>query len=275
MGERLRALAVVLLLLAACDQNADDERPVVEATPTQLTFEGGDYKTDAERIAHGERLTRVLGCRGCHTASLQGQRFYELYASNLTRDVPKYSDEQLERLIRSGIHPSGRDVWGMPSEIFQHLGDRDYKSIVAYLRTLDRGGEPTGKPLPFEPNVQKLIAEGKIKPAAAFVRETKTVGPIDLGPEHALGRYITRVTCAECHGSELSGNEGDTPDLIVAGGYSRGEFERLITQGIPTGNRKLKNELMALVAQSRFSHLTPHERDALYAYLKARAERPQ
>ena len=82
------------------------------------------------------------------------------------------------------------------------------------------------------------------------------------------------VTCAECHGPELKGQEGDTPDLIVAGGYSREDFERMITTGVPTGNRKLK-ELMQDVARNRFSKLTPHERDALYAYLKARAEAPQ
>lgn len=56
------------------------------------------------------------------------------------------------------------------------------------------------------------------------------------------------------------------------GGYSRPEFEKLITQGIPTGNRKLR-EMMSDVAKTRFVHLTPHERDELYAYLKARAER--
>jgi hypothetical protein len=33
--------------------------------------------------------------------------------------------------------------------------------------------------------------------------------------------------------------------------------------------------MMAGVAKVRFSHLTSHERDALYAYLKARAARRQ
>ena len=95
------------------------------------------------------------------------------------------------------------------------------------------------------------------------------------GPDHALGRYITQVTCAECHGPELKGNQRDTPDLLVAGAYSRQEFEQLMTTGVPAGGRKLKNELMAAVAKERFSRLTRHERDVLYAYLKARAERPQ
>src|SRR4030095_6216322 len=97
--------------------------------------------------------------------------------------------------------------------------------------------------------------------------------PIELAPDHKLVRYITMVTCAECHGPELRGSEGDTPDLIVAGSYSREEFEKLIAQGVPTGDRKLK--LMQDVAKNRFSRLTPKERDALYAYLKARAEQSQ
>jgi mono/diheme cytochrome c family protein len=105
------------------------------------------------------------------------------------------------------------------------------------------------------------------------VKETKGKTPIDLGEGHALGRYITMVTCAECHGPQLKGYEKDTPDLIVAGAYSRAEFETLMTKGIPNGPRKL--DLMALVAQGRFSRMTVAERDALYAYLKARAERPQ
>ena len=47
-----------------------------------------------------------------------------------------------------------------------------------------------------------------------------------------------------------------------------------MTKGIAAGGRKLKNPLMGEVARERFTHFTPHERDALYAYLKARAEKP-
>lgn len=262
--------AAVMLATSACSAGQADDPP---AEPF-IAFDGA-YTTEAPaKIAHGRRISWALGCHGCHGKDLQGQRFYELYASNLTREVPKYADAQLERLIRGGIHPSGRDIWAMPSEIFQHLSDADLDAIIAYLRTVEPAGEPTGKPLPFEPDAQKLIAEGKIMPAAQTVLKTKAKTPPDLGETHALGRYITMVTCAECHGPELKGQEGDTPDLIVAGGYSREDFERMITTGVPTGNRKLK-ELMQDVARNRFSKLTPHERDALYAYLKARAEAPQ
>jgi len=56
-----------------------------------------------------------------------------------------------------------------------------------------------------------------------------------------------------------------------ASGCSLEEFERLITEGVPTGNRKLK-PLMQDVAKSRYSKLTKNGRDAHYNYLKALAE---
>lgn len=263
-------LLAALLATAACGTQPSEERPT---EPPPITFEGALVENATAKVAHGERLTRVLGCRGCHGKELQGERFYELYASNLTRDIPAYSDAQLVRLLREGVHPSGRDVWAMPSELFQHLTEPDMDALIAYLRTLKPAGGPTQPALPFEAETKKLIAAGVIKPAADFVRESQAKGPLDLGPSHEFGRYITRVTCSECHGPELKGG-GDTPDLITAGAYSREEFEKLITQGVPTGGRKLK-ELMVDVAQGRFAHLTPGERDVLYAYLKARAERPQ
>jgi cytochrome c553 len=259
----------VVVLVAACQQ-----QPKQPAKPAEITFDGGQATNATAMRAHGERLTHVLGCTGCHGKGLEGHRFYELYASNLTRDLPKYSDAQLERLLRHGERIDSRDLWGMPSEIFQHLSDADLAALTAYLRTLKPGGIPTQPMLPLEKETKELIAKGEIKPAAHFVIDDRSKAPADVGPQHALGRYVTMVTCAECHGPKLEGHPGDTPNLVVAGGYSRAEFEKLITQGIPLGHRKLK-ELMAEVAKTRFAHLTPHERDALYAYLKARAEQPQ
>jgi mono/diheme cytochrome c family protein len=264
-------LLAALFATAACGSQPSEER---KAEPPPVAFDGALVQVAAARVTHGKRLIDVLGCTGCHGANLQGERFFELYASNLTRELPKYSDAQFERLMRDGEHPTGREVWGMPSEIFQHLSEPDMAALIAYLRALKPGGQPTQPRLPWTKEVEDLIAKGEIKPAAAFVRDTKVLAPADLGAPHALGRYISRVTCAECHGPELKGNGGRMPDLIVAGSYTREEFERLMKQGVPTGGRKL-HELMTAVAKERFSRMTPHERDALYAYLKARAEQPQ
>ncbi|WP_395622406.1 c-type cytochrome [Sphingomonas daechungensis] len=273
MCQRLLAM-VLLAATSGCDRKAADA-PAAVAAPTEVAFDGANVKDAAARLAHGKRIGWALGCHGCHGKDLDGHRFYEAYASNLTRDLAAYSDQQIEHVLRVGERPSGKPLWGMPSEVFQHLSDADMTALIADLRSLKPKGGPTQAMLPFEAETKELIASGKFKPAADFVKEWKDKRPVDLGPEYAQGRYIASVTCAECHGSELQGDPGFTPDLIVAGAYSRDEFETLLTEGKLPGGRKFKNPLMGEVAVSRFTHFTPHERDALYAYLKARAELPQ
>jgi cytochrome c553 len=269
--------AAILLAAAACQQQA---KPL--AKPTEITFDGAQVSDGAAKLAHGERLTHVLGCTGCHGAHLEGTFFTEhepqygpLYASNLSVEIPEYTDAQLDGIIRHGVHPERKTVWGMPSQIFQHLSDADMQALTAFLRTL----KPVGKKLPppqFSKADKEEIASGLYEPADKMVQETKRLAPLDLGPEYALGRYIASVTCAECHGPKLEGatgaKPGQPPNLIVAGSYARDQFETLIAKGIPVGGRKL-NPMMSGVATTRFTHLTPHERDALYAYLKARADK--
>jgi mono/diheme cytochrome c family protein len=274
-GEPMRVWGAAILLATAACQRQD--KPL--ARPTAITFDGAQVTDVAAKLAHGERLTHVLGCTGCHGVHLEGTLFTKdhpeygpLYASNLTAEVPEYSDAQLDGIIRQGVHPERKSVWGMPSQIFHNLSDADLKALIAYLRTLKPIGKKTPPPQ-FSAQDKKDIAAGLYGPASQLVRKLHGALPADLGPQLALGRYITSVTCTECHGPKLEGGpKGMPPNLVVAGGYTRAEFERLITQGIPVGGRKL-NPMMSGVATTRFSHLTPHERDALYAYLKARADK--
>jgi cytochrome c553 len=273
-----RSLLMLLLLLGACQQ-----QPRPRQKPAEVTFDGALTPDKALQLRHGERLIHVLGCTGCHGAHLEGDLFTKghpewgpLYASNLTVEVPEYTDAQLAGIIRLGTHPERKSVWGMPSPVFTHLSDPDFKALVAYLRSLKPIGKKTPPPQ-FSAQDKKDIKAGVYKPSDQMVRELKDKLPIDLGPQYALGRYITTVTCRECHGAQLEGQKGppgSPPNLVVVGGYSRAEFEELITKGIATGGRKL-NPMMSGVARTRFNHLTLHERDALYAYLKVRADKPQ
>ena len=274
IAKRLVAVALLCVGLVACGPKR----------PAEITFDGAQAQDAAAIRAHGERLTHVLGCTSCHGVRLEGAQFLPemtqygpIYASNLSLLVPHYSDADLDAIVRRGTHPTRKSLWVMPSHLFQHLSDGDLRALTAFLRSLPPTGRPTPPPQ-FSAEDRKEIASGKFKPEAQLVRETAGQRAADLGPNFALGRYVAELTCAECHGSTLTGEPGHPPgtppDLAAAGAYSPGEFERLITQGIPTGGRKL-NAMMAGVAKVRFSHLTRHERDSLYAYLKARAERPQ
>src|SRR6266516_5581567 len=81
--------ATILLLAAACQQ----QKPPAKAV--QIAFDGAQVTNAAAKIAHGERLSWTLGCRGCHRGNLQGGSFYERYASNLTRELPRYNDAEI------------------------------------------------------------------------------------------------------------------------------------------------------------------------------------
>ena len=265
---------LAIIALAAC--SADKAVP----GDGEVSFEN---TTPGNVVAHGERLTFVLGCQGCHGKGMIGNKWDDdpagygvMWASNLTRSVPLMSDSQLENLLRRGMHPSRGDLWVMPSELFQHLSVTDMTALIAYLRTLPATGSLSPPPAPG-PKAQAEITSGAYKPAAAMVTELYDVLPITAGPAYAQGRYISSVTCAECHGPKLEGQtseEGNTPDLIVAGTYTSSEFDHFITTGVTPGNRKIR-PLMVQVAQSRFSKLTEVERKAVYDYLHARAMLPQ
>jgi cytochrome c553 len=267
--------------LCACGQR-DNEGTAVAPTAAAISFDGAGAKGQAQ-VAHGERISRVLGCHGCHGDDLEGQQWDNdpkgyglLWTSNLTRAIPGMSDAQLEELLRKGLHPTREHLWAMPSQIFQHMSDADLAALIAYLRTLKPAGEVHPAPV-LGPKAIAQWKSGEVPPAADLVRKAEFRMPPDLGAATAQGRYIISMTCTECHGGQLKGTADDehkVPDLIVAGAYSRDEFNELTTKGVAKDHRKI-DELMSIVGKSRFSHLTEGERAAVYAYLKARAEQPQ
>lgn len=271
----MRFTVAVLLscaALAACGQEAaGDPAP---APPVQ--FE----RASSEVVAHGERLSRVLGCSGCHGEDLTGQDWSEpgfgkLWTANLTHSARRYTDQQLEAMIRGGARPDGSELWGMPSHLFTHLTADDMAALLAFIRAQPLRGEARPRP-EFEEGARRAIAAGNLQSAVADVREEGTRWPADAGADHALGRYIVRATCAECHGMDLAGGQphpaaAPRPDLrAIMPAYDRAAFTTLLRTGTAAGDRKL--ELMGRVARGRYSHLTEAELAAVHAYLRAVAD---
>lgn len=264
-------IGVLCCVAAACRQQANES-----ANARPLTYEGADYKTEAAKIAHGRRLVYILDCTGCHGRNLQGTDLADkpedgaMYAPNVTLLLSRYSDAEFERLIRHGQPKDGREFWFMPVESFQFLSDADLASIIAYLRTV----KPGGKALPaftFNQVEQKDVDKGLLGNASAQIEKYRNDPPVDLGPQHAWGRYLVKTTCTACHNNALQGWEGFTPNLDIAGAYSKEELTRLLT----TGEAKAKKDVgMSRVARRQFSHLTPKEREAIVDYILARANRP-
>lgn len=262
----MRRFALAALLIAACHPQS-----------AQLSFEGADATSAAARIAHGKRLTYILDCTGCHGENLQGHDMADkpedgaMYSPNITLKVPTYSDTELDRLIRHGIPKDHRRFWFMQVESYQFLSDADFNDLVAYLRTL----KPAGKPLPpFKFNKVEIrdVQQGWMGDSQAQIRKYRASQPVDLGPQYAWGRYMVQPTCTGCHNNALQGWPNFTPNLDVAGAYSKAELTQLLTNG---KSKTGKDIGMSSVAREHFSHLTPREREAIVDYILARANRAQ
>jgi mono/diheme cytochrome c family protein len=82
-----------------------------------------------------------------------------------------------------------------------------------------------------------------------------------------------RTTCTACHNNALQGWPNFTPNLDIAGTYSKAELTRLLTTG--EGKTKKNLGVMSGMGRDHFSHLTPRERQAIVGYILARANRMQ
>jgi mono/diheme cytochrome c family protein len=271
-----RSVIAFALFGVACQQKQQPPPPQAPALTAELSFEGADYRTEAAKVAHGNRLANVLACVGCHGSNLQGKDMADkpedgaMYAPNVTLLLPRYSDAELDELIRHGIPKDHRRFWFMQVETYQFLSDADLAALVAYLRTL----KPAGKVLPafkFNRAEQKDVDQGVMGDAQAQIRKYRANQPVDLGPKHAWGRYMVQSTCSGCHNNALQGWQNFTPNLDIAGAYSKAELTQLLTDG--KGKQGKDVGPMSGIARAYFSHLTPREREAIVDYIRARAER--
>jgi cytochrome c553 len=232
--------------------------------------------SDSESVREGHRLAMIRGCSGgCHGTEIEGGVFIDnlllarLVAPNLSAAVRKYSNPDLARIIRRGVHPDESSVIGMPSEMFSGLTDADLGKILAYLRSVPPRPGP-GPERRLGPVARIAFVGGQLQPAAELVRRASLLSSTwpSNGDPTAPGGYLARTSCTECHGLELRGSD-PAPDLRIVTGYSFEAFAGLLRKGQALGDRELP--LMSAVARKRFSHFTERELRDLYAFLTARA----
>jgi cytochrome c553 len=166
------------------------------------------------QIARGQQLAQV--CAHCHATNnqlpLSGTNFAAefgiawlgtLYAPNLTPsgNIRGWSDGEVMRAIREGIHKDGRSLLVMPSEIFRNLSDEDVQAIVAYLRSQPAIGGPT-------PTNRFNLLGALFINLADFRTAQSPVGLV-TAPEPGTpdyGQYMVDIIgCRGCHGDQLQG----------------------------------------------------------------------
>jgi len=267
------SVALFLTVVASADGssnlNAEPENErFTSVTPHRFELASTDP------IQHGERLSAVLGCVGCHTPDLTGEDWSDpdlgvLWTANLTRSAADYSEDDLAAMISEGRRPD-RALMDMPSYLFSEIHPDDLAALVSYLKTLPVTGAKHPEPT-VGPQLARNIESGDFKDSVQWVAEMKPQAPPDLGPEHSFARSILRATCAECHGMNLEGSNEQLmdapprPSLRIVAAYSEEDFSSLMKTGLGLGGRQLK--LMGGVSRWRYSRLTDSEIKAVYDYL--------
>lgn len=260
---------------------------------------------DSAVIARGKYL--ALGpahCVACHSAAkntdslilagaevpLSGGHAFKFglgtfYSRNITPDsttgIGRYSDRELARILRYGVHKSGETV--LPFMNFQNLSDDDLRAVISYLRSL--------KPVRNEVPEHELTIMGNV--VKAFM--LKPVGPsgdvphtVPMDTTAAYGKYIvTNVAhCDGCHsqhdpvgnivGAPLAGGEpmtreGDTvaltpPNLTPDSssrifGWSQDNFVQRFRQGRLNPHSEMP--------WTSYGTMNDTELKAIYQYLKS------
>lgn len=230
--------------------------------------------TDAAAIQRGARLATVYGCnKGCHGKQMEGLEMYDepaiakINAPNLPHVLREYSDAELERLIRHGVKRDGTSTWIMPAPMYSHLTDADLGAIIAFVRNAPLSDGPMR-----EVTIRSLgrvgIVIGKFKPLASQIpADAHEVATADRSSPIALGHYLVKTACTECHGQDLQGSDiVHAPSLAVSASYSNADFDRLMRSGVAIGGRLVG--LMSEVGQTRFHAMTNDEVVAVREYLR-------
>jgi cytochrome c553 len=199
---------LVLALVGFAKLNGQHDNPVadvqVSGSPAQL--------------ARGEQLAHI--CTSCHSPGnelpLSGSNFAvkfglpplgTFYAANLTPsgNIAAWSDGEVIRAIREGVHKDGRSLLVMPSANFRSMSDEDVQALVAYLRSQPGTGDPT-------PDTRFNVLGAIFMNLADFRTAQQPVGSVAAPAADPLaqGEYMVDImACRDCHGEQLQGKVAD------------------------------------------------------------------
>ena len=221
-----------------------------------------------EQLARGEKF--ALGCSGCHSPNSQlplsggkdnfaeipnGPTLGSIYPPNLTPagELKDWSDGEIIRAIREGVHKSGRPLIIMPTQAFHSMSDNDVQALVAYLRS-----QPATKNIPQSDTPSNganllgiLFLGGGMFDTSAQPSITQPISDPPAGVNVQRGQYLATVMgCADCHGKTLTGGEPGGfapvgPNIVAAtANWTEANFLTVFRTGKdPIDGRTLSEEM--------------------------------
>lgn len=245
-----------------------------------------------EQIARGEKFAQF--CASCHSSTRKpplaggavnfaqipnGPSLGKMIPPNLTPagELKDWSDGEIIRAIREGVHKSGRSLLIMPTEGFKELSDDDVQAIVAYLRSMPA----TKHSADTDANTNEgnllaaLFIGAGIAPNSAQPPITKPIASPPPGANLENGKYLARVLpCLECHGQDYGGRQPAGfgppagPNLtVLVSKWSEADFVKTIRTGVDPTGHALDPDKMLWKEISAFA--TDDELKAIYMYLKS------
>jgi mono/diheme cytochrome c family protein len=237
----------------------------------------------AADVKLGQRLYHVRnGCVDCHGVDLSGAMVMDnpamgtIRGANLTpAALSIWTDEEVARAIRYGIHKSGRSLRFMPSFDFEGLSIEDTAALVAYIRSVP-AVTTQYKENRFGPIAKVMSTLGKMPvmfPAKNMDLQKGFAAKPPEGPNVEFGKYLAN-SCVGCHGSDLKGGKipGGDPNWPEASNirlasfpqYTEEAFTKAIKMGVsPISNQELRSPMPIKLLQQ----MDETEIKALWAYL--------
>jgi mono/diheme cytochrome c family protein len=232
-----------------------------------------------EQIERGKHIASIT-CTACHSSNNElplsgGKNLSEdtglplgnLYPPNLTPagELRGWSDGEILRAIREGVHKSGRPLMVMPAQNLRNLSDEDAHSVVAYLRSQPAVQHETP---PMNPSLLAVILTG----AGIVEFDLKPVtGPVAApakGPTAEYGQYIVSFQdCRDCHGKDFTGGKPPAPvgpDLHLIKGWTQEQFIQTIRTGVDPSGHQLKPTM----PWQTYARMDDIELAATYEYMR-------
>lgn len=258
---------------------------------------------DAEK---GRRIFAAGGCVSCHARpKAEGEARLELaggvelktpfgtfVAPNISQDaadgIGAWSLEDFADAMLKGVSPAGEHLYpAFPYTSYARMKPADVADLYAYMRTLPAvAGRAPGHSLSFPFNVRRGIGLWK----RLYLSDRPVVELAADAPDAVVaGRYLVEGPghCGECHtprdfaggpkkdqwlaGAPAAEGEGIVPNITSGeggiGSWSADDIASYLENGLTPDFDSVGGAMVEV--QKNMAELTPQDRAAIAAYLKA------